>query len=70
MQTGIIAGLTDRGFGFIKVDGAPEGAKDLFFHSGELTAPLRFDELQQGDKLSFEIEEGDKGPKAVKVSKA
>ncbi len=65
MQTGIIAGLTDKGFGFIKVEGRE---KDLFFHSNELVN-ARFDDLRQGDKLEFEIEEGEKGPKAVKVSK-
>lgn len=68
MQTGIIAGLTDRGFGFIKIEGRE---KDLFFHSGELMAPLRFDELREGDALSFEIDEtGEKGAKAVKVARA
>jgi len=65
MQTGIIAGLTDKGFGFIKVEGRE---KDLFFHSNELVN-VRFDDLRQGDKLEFEVEEGEKGPKAVKVSK-
>jgi CspA family cold shock protein len=65
MQTGIIAGLTDKGFGFIKVEGRE---KDLFFHSNELTN-VKFDDLRQGDKLEFEVEEGDKGPKAVRVSK-
>lgn len=65
MQTGIIAGLTDKGFGFIKVEGRE---KDLFFHSNELVN-VKFDDLRQGDKLEFEIEEGEKGPKAVKVSK-
>ncbi len=65
MQTGIIAGLTDKGFGFIKIEGRE---KDLFFHSNELMN-VKFDDLRQGDKLEFEIEEGEKGPKAVKVSK-
>ena len=65
MQEGIIAGLTDRGFGFIKRDGMD---KDLFFHSNELVN-AKFDELRVGDKLSFEVEEGDKGPKAVKISR-
>lgn len=65
MQTGIIAGLTDRGFGFIKRDGVE---KDLFFHSGELVN-VKFDELREGDKLEFMVEDGDKGPKAVKVSR-
>jgi CspA family cold shock protein len=65
MQTGIIAGLTDRGFGFIKREGAE---KDLFFHSNELMN-VKFDELREGDKVSFDVEDGEKGPKAVKVSR-
>ena len=66
MQTGTIAGLTDKGFGFIKVEGM---AKDLFFHSNELVN-VAFDDLRQGDTVTFEVEQGDKGPKAVKVSRA
>ncbi len=65
VQQGIIAGLTDRGFGFIKREGFE---KDTFFHSNELVN-VKFDELREGDKVSFEIEEGEKGPKAVRVSR-
>lgn len=65
MQKGIIAGLTDKGFGFIKVEGQE---KDIFFHSQELVN-VRFDDLQKGDTLEFEVEQSDRGPKAVKVSK-
>lgn len=64
MQEGIIARLTDKGFGFIKVEGQD---KDLFFHSNELVN-ARFDELREGDKVSFEVAESPKGPNAVKVS--
>jgi len=66
MQTGTIARLTDKGFGFIKIDGQE---KDLFFHSSELVG-VTFDELREGDKLTFEVGEGQKGPNAVKVSRA
>lgn len=66
MQEGTIARLTDKGFGFIKVDGRE---KDLFFHSNELTN-VKFDELREGDKVSFEVAESPKGPNAVKVSRA
>lgn len=66
MQTGTIARLTDKGFGFIKVEGQ---AKDLFFHSSELQG-VSFDSLREGDTLSFEIGEGQKGPNAVNISKA
>jgi CspA family cold shock protein len=65
MQEGTIARLTDKGFGFIKRDGQE---KDLFFHSNELVG-VSFDELREGDKVTFEIAESPKGPNAVKVSR-
>jgi CspA family cold shock protein len=65
MQTGTIARLTDKGFGFIKRDGQE---KDLFFHSNELVG-VSFDELREGDTLSFEVADSPKGPNAVKVSR-
>lgn len=65
MQEGTIAGLTDKGFGFIKIEGA---AKDLFFHSKELVN-VAFDSLQVGDKVQFTVSEGPKGPFAAQVSK-
>lgn len=70
MQTGTVAKkVNDKGFGFIKIDGAPEGGKDLFFHSNELVN-ISFDALAEGDKVSFEVStESPKGPSAVKVSK-
>jgi CspA family cold shock protein len=66
MQTGTIAGITDKGFGFIKVEGAE---KDLFFHSNELI-DVSFDSLRQGDAVTFEIADGPKGPFATSVRKA
>jgi CspA family cold shock protein len=65
MQTGIIARLTDKGYGFISREGEE---KDLFFHSNELQG-VSFDELREGDTVSFEVAQGEKGPSAVKVSK-
>ena len=65
MQTGTIARLTDRGFGFIKVEGQE---KDLFFHSKELVG-VTFDSLREGDKVTFEVAQSEKGPNAIKVSK-
>ena len=65
MQEGTIARVTDKGFGFIKVEGQE---KDLFFHSNELVN-IAFDDLREGDKVTFEIAESPKGLNAVKVSK-
>ncbi|TSC68281.1 MAG: hypothetical protein G01um101472_64 [Parcubacteria group bacterium Gr01-1014_72] len=66
MQEGTIARLTDRGFGFIARAGE---TKDLFFHSNELKN-VQFSELKEGDKVTFEVAEGPKGPNAVNVNRA
>jgi CspA family cold shock protein len=66
MQTGTIARLTDKGFGFISREGQE---KDLFFHSNELVN-VKFDELREGDSVTFEVADSPKGPNAVKVSRA
>jgi len=65
-MTGKIARVTDRGFGFITPD---EGDKDVFFHAKDLVE-VEFDELQEGDAVTFDIEEGPKGPAAANVQKA
>ena len=65
-MTGTIKTLTDRGFGFISREGE---AKDLFFHSKDLNG-VTFDELKHGDKVSFEVQQGEKGPSAVNVTRA
>jgi CspA family cold shock protein len=66
MQEGTIARLTDRGFGFIAREGEE---KDLFFHSNELQN-VQYDELKEGDKVTFEVVEGPKGLNATKVNRA
>ncbi len=66
MNAGIVAKKTDKGFGFIKRDGEQ---KDLFFHSNELKN-VSFDELQEGDKVTFEVGDSPKGPNATNVNKA
>jgi len=66
-MNGVIKTLVaDRGFGFISREGE---AKDLFFHSKELSG-VTFEELREGDKVTFEVVQGDKGPSAVNVAKA
>jgi len=52
-----------KGFGFI----AGEDGKEYFVHSTGLNSGVSIDE---GDAVTFEVIQGDKGPKAAKVSKA
>ena len=65
---GTIARLTDRGFGFI----TPEegGDKDLFFHARSLVEGVEYDSLKEGDTVSYDLEDGEKGPAAVNVQPA
>ncbi len=65
-MTGVVKKLTDKGFGFISGEGL---AKDLFFHSNSLVG-VSFDELREGDALTFETEESPKGLNAVNVQRA
>ena len=65
MEQGVVIKKNLKGFGFIKRDGQD---KDLFFHSNELKN-ISFDELQEGDKVSFDVGDSPKGPNALNVSK-
>lgn len=65
MQTGKIAKIMDKGFGFISVEGQE---KDLFFHMNEVNGD--FDSLREGQTVSFKIVDGPKGPSAVEVTVA
>ena len=66
MATGTIKKLTDKGFGFIAIEGEE---KDLFFHANELHEDIEFNDLKEGDELNFEVDEGGKGPHAVEVTR-
>lgn len=65
-MTGTIKTLNPQGFGFIAREGE---AKDLFFHSKELKG-VTFDELKEGNTVSFEVVDSEKGPAATGVSRA
>jgi CspA family cold shock protein len=62
MAEGKIKRLTDKGFGFIKTG----SEKDLFFHSNSLQG-VSFDDLQEGQKVSYTEGKGPKGPCAENV---
>ena len=63
---GTIKKLTDKNFGFISQE---DGEKDLFFHANELVG-ASFDELREGDAVSFDVQDTSKGQAAVQVKKA
>ena len=54
-----------KGYGFIE---RTDGEKDVFVHASAVReAGLRF--LNEGDEITFEVEDGEKGPAAVKLQK-
>ena len=65
-MNGVVKTKTDKGFGFISRDGEE---KDLFFHSNDLEG-VSFDELREGAEVTFDVEQGEKGPSAKKVKLA
>jgi CspA family cold shock protein len=58
--------VADRGFGFITA----EDAKEYFFHRSALDSSLDFDRLAGGERVTFDVEAGPKGPRAVQVRPA
>ena len=67
MTTGTVKFFnTMRGFGFIAPD---DGSKDAFVHiSAVEQANLRY--ITEGDRLSFEVQQDARGPKAVNLQSA
>ncbi len=51
-----------KGFGFIEV----EEGEDVFIHQTQVPQGTR---LNEGDKVSFDVEEGEKGPQATNLKK-
>ncbi|MCG3164255.1 MAG: Cold shock-like protein CspLA [Bacteroidia bacterium] len=63
MSTGTVKFFNvSKGYGFIKVD---ETNQEVFVHATGLV-----DQVRQDDKVTFEVQEGKKGPNAVNVKKA
>ena len=65
MATGTVKWFNDdKGFGFVTPD---EGGKDLFVHHSGINAD-GFKSLAEGARVSFEQQEGSKGPEATSVA--
>jgi cold shock protein len=62
MSEGTIKKLTDKGFGFIDTD----SGQDIFFHHSNLEG-VSYDELQEGQRVSYSEGQGPKGPRAENV---
>src|SRR5690242_19012324 len=66
MATGTVKWFSDdKGFGFITPD---DGGRDLFVHFTGIVGD-GYRSLAEGTKVSYEAEEGPKGPKAINVTK-
>jgi CspA family cold shock protein len=67
MPVGVVKWFSeDKGYGFITPDG---GGKDVFVHSNSIKGTGR-QKLQEGQRVEFEITQGDKGLQAANVRAA
>jgi cold shock protein len=62
MPEGTIKRKTDKGFGFIETG----SGKDMFFHSSNVESP-GYDQLHEGQRVSYTEGRGPKGPRAENV---
>ncbi len=65
MAEGTIKRLTDKGFGFIDTG----KGEDMFFHMSNVV-DVSYEDLREGQKVTFSVGEGPKGPRAEDVKPA
>ena len=65
MQTGTVKWFNaDKGYGFIAPD---DGSADVFAHFSAINSP-GFRSLNEGDKVSYEVQQGPKGLQAANIT--
>lgn len=65
MKTGIVKWFNaEKGFGFISID----GEEDVFVHFSAITGD-GYKSLDEGQKVQFEVVDGERGPQAANVSR-
>ena len=57
--------VVEKNFGFITPE---DGSKDVFFHATGLNG-VEFGQLKSGDVVNFDVEQSEKGPRAINVSR-
>jgi len=63
-KTGVVKWFNgEKGYGFATPD---DGSKDVFVHYSAIQAD-GYRNLNEGDRIEFDVEAGDKGPKAARV---
>lgn len=56
--------IAEKHFGFITPE---DGSKDFFFHESGLQG-VQFSDLKSGDVVNFDVEQSEKGPRAINVT--
>jgi CspA family cold shock protein len=65
-KTGVVKWFNgEKGYGFATPD---DGSKDVFVHHSAILAE-GYRNLDEGDRIEFAVEAGEKGPKAAQVTK-
>lgn len=66
-QGTVITIVEEKGYGFIRPDGAQKKGKDLFFHATGMVNRTEFTELTVNQRVTYDLDESGDRPRAVGV---